>query len=91
MSLEIVLQNVQLVSMSTSYQSGGQPLIENYQFIARDFYFADETRGSAPFKDTAATVPNSGTVSSQNVNTENPKVTVTDGINLTGIQGLGTV
>jgi hypothetical protein len=89
--MKIVLQNVQLVSMSTSYQSGGQPLIENYQFIARDFYFADETRGSAPFKDTAATVPNSGTVSSQNVNTENPKVTVTDGINLTGIQGLGTV
>ncbi len=34
-----IIQEVNLVSMTTSYSPGGQPVVENYQFIARDFYF----------------------------------------------------
>jgi hypothetical protein len=34
-----VIQEVNLVSMTTSYSPGGQPVVENYQFIARDLYF----------------------------------------------------
>lgn len=81
--MKIVLQNVQLVSMSTSYQSGGQPLIENYQFIARDFYFGEENKGTALFKDTAASVPTDNTVSTQTIDTS--KVTIVNGIDLNGI------
>lgn len=41
--MKIVLQNIHLLSMSTAYTSGGQPLVENYQFIARDFYYTEGT------------------------------------------------
>jgi hypothetical protein len=41
--MKIVLQNVNIVSMTTNYLPGGQPLVENYQFIARDHYFTDAT------------------------------------------------
>jgi hypothetical protein len=34
-----IIQEVNLVSMTTSYSPGGQPVVENYQFIARDLYF----------------------------------------------------
>lgn len=43
--MKIVLQNVNLLSMTTSYTSGGSPLVENYQFMARDFYFTDAKIG----------------------------------------------
>lgn len=55
--MKIVLQNVNLVAMSTSYTSGGQPLVENYQFIARDFYFTDANTGDKPLKGQRASVP----------------------------------
>lgn len=43
--MKIVLQNVQLTSMSTGYDTSGVPLQEAYQFMARDIYFtlADES------------------------------------------------
>ena len=37
--MKIVLQNVQLSSMSTGYDTSGAPLQEAYEFIARDMYF----------------------------------------------------
>lgn len=48
--LKIILQNVHLMNMSTSYESGGSPLIETYSFMARDFYFTEATSktNSAP-------------------------------------------
>lgn len=43
--MKIVLQNVQLTSMSTGYDTNGSPLQEAYEFLARDIYFtlADES------------------------------------------------
>ena len=37
--MKIILQEVQLMNMSTVYTPGGQPVAESYQFIARDYYF----------------------------------------------------
>lgn len=37
--MKIVIQQVNLMSMSTGFVPGGQPVVENYQFMARDFYF----------------------------------------------------
>jgi hypothetical protein len=34
-----VIQEVNLMSMTTAYSPGGQPVVESYQFIARDIYF----------------------------------------------------
>jgi hypothetical protein len=39
--MDIVLQSVHLSSMSTAYAPGGNPLIEVYQFTARDMYISD--------------------------------------------------
>jgi len=39
--MKIILQEVQLINMSTSYSPGGQPIAESYQFIARDYYFTE--------------------------------------------------
>jgi hypothetical protein len=43
------------MAMTTSYNSGGQALVENYQFVARDMYMTDarldqstQTRASSP-------------------------------------------
>jgi hypothetical protein len=52
--MKIVLQNVHLMSMTTAYSSGGQPLVENYQFIARDMYMSGQSTESAK---TRASVP----------------------------------
>jgi len=43
--MKIVLQEVQLMSMTTAYASGGSPLVENYQFMARDYYFSEVDLG----------------------------------------------
>lgn len=39
-AMKTVIQQVNLMNMSTGYTPGGQPVVENYQFIARDFYFS---------------------------------------------------
>lgn len=41
--MDIVLQNIHLLSMGSSYQPGGAPLMEAYQFLARDMYISDGT------------------------------------------------
>jgi hypothetical protein len=55
--MKLILQNINLMSMTTSYTSGGQPLVENYQFIARDMYFTDAKIGDNAVTGKAATVP----------------------------------
>lgn len=39
--MKIVIQQINLLSMATSYTPGGQPVAESYQFIARDYYFTE--------------------------------------------------
>lgn len=39
--MKVIIQQVQLMSMTTGYGPGGQPITENYQFIARDHYFSE--------------------------------------------------
>lgn len=36
--MKTVLQQVNLMNVSTGFSPGGQPIVESYQFIARDFY-----------------------------------------------------
>lgn len=55
--MKLVLQNINLMSMTTSYTSGGQPLVENYQFMARDMYFTDARVGDNAVTGKSATVP----------------------------------
>jgi len=38
--MKTVIQQVNLMNMSTGYTPGGQPVAESYQFIARDYYFS---------------------------------------------------
>lgn len=55
--MKIVLQNVNLLSMNTTYVSGGQALVENYQFMARDYYFTDAKIGDNAIQGSRASVP----------------------------------
>jgi len=41
--MKIILQQVNLMNMSTAYTPGGQPVAESYQFIARDYYFTEQS------------------------------------------------
>lgn len=52
--MDIVIQNVNLVSMGSSYQPGGAPLMEAYQFLARDFYISDGVLKNPPNATVAA-------------------------------------
>lgn len=45
--MKIILQEVNLISMATMYSPGGQPIAENYQFIARDTYMTEGDLGFA--------------------------------------------
>lgn len=38
--MKTVIQQVNLLNMSTGYTPGGQPVVESYQFLARDHYFS---------------------------------------------------
>ena len=40
--MKIVIQEVNLMSMSIAYTPGGQPIGESYQFMARDHYFTEK-------------------------------------------------
>lgn len=76
--MKIVLQHVNLISMSASYNSGGQPLVENYQFIARDFYFTNATQKDNPLKGSRkVTVPDS--TESKNAKPNSKTSTTTSG------------
>lgn len=46
--MDIVLQNIHLLSMGTSYTPGGTPLMEAYQFLARDMYISDGNLKTPP-------------------------------------------
>ena len=39
--MDIVLQDVNLTDMSTSYMAGGMAVVETYEFIARDMYISN--------------------------------------------------
>ena len=46
--MDIVLQSIHLTSMGTNYTPGGNPLMEAYQFIARDMYISEGIRKDPP-------------------------------------------
>lgn len=56
--MKIIIQEVNLMSMSTVYNPGGQPIAESYQFIARDHYFSEA--GSDLIRTATAFVPSEG-------------------------------
>lgn len=55
--MNIVLQSVQLTNMGTTYSVGGQPLIESYQFMARDMYVSEGLKRTS-LEDSESTASN---------------------------------
>jgi len=51
--MKVVIQQVQLMNMTTGLSPGGQPVAESYQFMARDYYF---TQADLSFIKTLETV-----------------------------------
>lgn len=43
--MKTIIQEVQLIGMATNYSAGGMPLVESYQFMARDFYYSEVDLG----------------------------------------------
>lgn len=78
--MKIVLQNINLMAMTTAYTSGGQPLVENYQFIARDYYFTDAVIGDKPLMNQRSTVPSASEAANAKPNEK--KSTTTTGTRL---------
>ena len=78
--MKIVLQNVQLTSMSTGFDTSGAPLQEAYEFLSRDIYFtiADEsTNPLANIVKDPTTQPAAGEGTGQeNVQTSGPGASV---------------
>lgn len=75
--MKIILQEVQLMNMSTVYTPGGQPVAESYQFIARDYYF---TQADLSFiKRLTTSVVSDETTSEPSDTTPIPEETVTGG------------
>lgn len=75
--MKIILQEVQLMNMSTVYTPGGQPVAESYQFIARDYYF---TQADLSFiKRLSTSVTSDETIAEPTNPTPIPEETVTGG------------
>lgn len=58
--MDIVLQSVQILGMSSGYSTGGQPLVETYQFIARDMYISSGASRRPPTSSETAATNESG-------------------------------
>jgi hypothetical protein len=69
--MSIVLQSIDLTSMSTNFAPGGAPLVETYQFIGRDMYISEGINKNFPHE--GETVTNDGKVN------QNPRTTVSSG------------
>lgn len=68
--MKIVLQNVNLVSMSASFEPGGQPLVETYDFIARDYYFTEADGSKNPYAALKTVVPNQQNTPQQTIDNQ---------------------
>lgn len=66
--MKVVLQSIDIISMTTSYSSGGQPLVENYQFIARDMYLTSQNIGDNTSSSYSTTVPDERESANNNSN-----------------------
>ena len=85
--MKIIIQNVHLTKMSTNYQAAGGALVEQYSFMARDYYFSNANIRNGSDRANVTTVPNTtNTVPANNVGEEvqNPMVNI-------NFQGLGTL
>lgn len=76
--MKIILQNVHLMSMTSSYQSGGQALVENYQFIARDMYMTEARLDYNAVSNVQSSVPD--VTEEQNAQKNSTTVTTVSGI-----------
>lgn len=76
--MKVILQNVHLLSMTTAYTSGGQALVENYQFVARDMYMTEASKEFNALSNTAS-VPS--VAESANAQPNSTSTTVTQGSN----------
>jgi hypothetical protein len=67
--MKTVIQEVQLMSMATAYSAGGSPVVESYQFIARDFYYTEVDLGFIKNNLTTSEMeePKTSQVNSENV------------------------
>jgi hypothetical protein len=72
-SMDIVLQSVQLMSMTTNYAPGGQALIETYQFLARDMYVSD-----GGIRKPVQASPSTASSTSSGARATSPKTAVSD-------------
>lgn len=68
--MKIVLQNVQLMSMATGYDTTGAPLQEGYEFIARDMYFTIADESTNPLTNLVQEQQASGGSTSSSSNTQ---------------------
>lgn len=68
--MKIVLQNVQLLSMATGYDTTGAPLQEGYEFIARDMYYTIADDSTNPLANLVQETPVSGASTSSSSNTQ---------------------
>jgi hypothetical protein len=70
--MKIVLQNVQLTSMSTGYDTSGAPLQEMYEFMSRDIYYtiADESTNPLANINIDPTTQPGATTGTDNPNTQ---------------------
>lgn len=73
--MDIVLQSVHILNMSSQYATGGQPIIETYQFMARDMYISSgASRRSLNGSETTAT-NESGAASTNSATTSSAEPT----------------
>jgi hypothetical protein len=68
--MKIVLQSVQLMSMSTGYDTTGSPIQEGYEFIARDMYFTIADDSTNPLANLVQEQPVSGQSTDSSSNTQ---------------------
>lgn len=81
-AMNIVLQSINLTNMATTYAPGGQPLIETYQFMARDMYVSEGGMRERPLPSDTVTINQSSGYSSTNPSSVSPPPTEQDVKNL---------
>jgi len=68
--MKIVLQSVQLMNMSTGYDTAGSPIQEAYEFIAKDTYFTIADESTNPLANLV--IEETGSKKSDNTQTSGP-------------------
>lgn len=75
--MDIILQSVQILNMSSGYAAGGEPVIESYQFIARDMYISSGSARRSPSSSETTATNDSDTASASSANQTSAEPTST--------------